>query len=412
MSAVEQEPSTLRSVGLPWLVRLRMLLLVLLAATTLLDHHLSLPAGLGLVTAGLLTNAALARVSRRGERITRAAILLVLLLDTAALTWVLAGAGGPANPFSTLYLVNLSLASLLLSPAELVTVGVASATGYGLLFNNLDMQTLHGPGAFEDHLRGMWVSFAVSAALIGGFVFATRRALERKEAELRTVRERAARMDRLAALASLAAGAAHELGTPLASIRTAGRELERALTGDPREADLRGELDTLRLSVDRCRVILARLARGGGEIPGESPEPVPLPRVWEQAAGMLPPATAARVRVTLPQDAHVRVPMSATAEAIKNLVQNAVDASPPQAPVELHAVTTAQGWAVSVLDTGTGVPPHIRERLGEPFVTSKPDGMGLGLYLAVGLCRQLHTEFTLVDGPEGGTCATMVLPRA
>lgn len=360
--------------------------------------------------AGLVWMAAGNALLQRTPRLrVQGALLGILLGDTAVLTWLLAQSGGPANPFSTVLLVNVSLAALLLRPLAFGMVGVVAAASYGLLFRTVDMASLHGPGAFEDHLRGMWLSFVLSGLLIGSFVLLTRRALERAQDELARLRDRNARMDRLAALSTLAAGAAHELGTPLSSIRSASGELQRALGHLPQAREFAPELEAIRTSVERCRDILGRLSRSGGQHSGESVEHVPLHRVWERALPHLA-AEAQRVDAAVPTEAMVRVPPNAAQEVLKNVIHNALEAAPAPARVALTCVRGRQGWEVAVHDVGPGLPDAVRERLGEPFVTTKPDGMGLGLYLADQMCRQCGGELRVETPPGGGTRVVMVWP--
>lgn len=399
-------PPPLRSAWPPWVERLRWALALGLTAAWAAGSA-TWEAALPALMWALLGNGIL-RARPNGEA---TALLLVLLGDNAALGWLLAQTGGPANPFSTLYLVNISLAALLLPPLGLALVGTTAAAAYGLLFRLVDMASLHGPGKFEDHLRGMWLSFFLSGLLIGGFVFLTRRALQRAQEEVARLRDHGARMDRLAALSTLAAGAAHELGTPLSTIRAASRELERSLADAPTAHEFMPELAAIRASVERCREILTRLSRSGGQHAGETLERVPLGTVWQRAADLLA-VDAARVDAALPSQAAVFVPPVAAVETVKNVVRNALEAAPAPARVAVSAAEVRGGWEVVVVDTGPGIPPAILTRLGEPFVTGKPDGMGLGLYLADQLCRQVGGELRIEPQPQRGTRVVLRWPVA
>ncbi len=407
---MQTPPQKMENIGLVWLVRMRWVLIATLLGA-LLAQKVDLTVGVILLAFGAVSNLALRAIPAGAGPLEFRAMAALEVMDAVALTWLLAGTGGPANPFSTLYLVYISLAALLLPPWALVAVGLVSLAGYGLLFRVVDMASLHGPGAFEDHLRGMWFPFAVSAALIGGFVFATRKALRAKEIQLTRLQERAARMDRLAALSTLAAGAAHELGTPLASIQTAGRELERVLANTSLHADTAVELQTLRASVVRCRDILARLSRSGGRDAGETPEDLRLGDLWARALSLLPPNSGAQVHARLLEDLRVHVPPAATAETLKNLVQNALEASPVGKQVMVECLDGPLVVEITVQDDGGGLPDPVKARLGEPFVTGKPDGMGLGLYLAFELARHLGGNLRVVDVKGGGTRVSLDLPK-
>ena len=133
-------------------------------------------------------------------------------------------------------------------------------------------RTSHGEGALSLHLWGMLVAFVVAALLTAYFVVRLSAAIERRDAEIAAMREQATRTERLAALTTLAAGAAHELATPLGTIAIAATELERALARqDAGAAALRDDARLIRAEVERCRRILDQMASDAGETAGEAP---------------------------------------------------------------------------------------------------------------------------------------------
>ena len=179
----------------------------------------------------------------RSPEPSRGVIGASLLIDSGLLTGILYFVGGPMNPFSIVYLVGITLAAVTLGHRWAVVIATVSVAAYGLTF------FWHRPLEFADptssqrtmtlHLSGMWVALSAAAGLIAHFVGRVSEALEQRGAELAEARAATARSERLAALLSLGAGAAHELATPLSTIRTAAGELERAiagldLSGDPR----------------------------------------------------------------------------------------------------------------------------------------------------------------------------------
>ena len=224
--------------GLPWLIRLRWGILAGQAVTVatgsvILDTGLPLSLGVGLLAVTLVSNLALGSGLLAVRAATPAVCGTVLGLDTVVLTLLLLDSGGPANPFSVLYLVGISLSALVLGTRWTWILTLLAIAGYGSLFVLATAQDPHH--SFASHLHGMWVAFTMAAVLTAYFVGQLASAVERGDRELAVVRERALRYERVASLSTLAAGAAHELGTPLASIGVAARELELALERLPAE---------------------------------------------------------------------------------------------------------------------------------------------------------------------------------
>jgi two-component system sensor histidine kinase RegB len=353
-------------------------------------------------------------------RVTDGAIAAVMLIDAAVLTILLDLTGGTANPFSTLYLVNVALAAVLLPSRWTWLLTAGSLLGFGSLFIHEAMfgQSHHIQGGIDRgrlldaHLRGSWVAFAVAAVFLVAFVQRLTRALADRERELQQTRGRAERREKLASLATLAAGAAHELSTPLSTIAVVAKELQRELAEDVRP-EVRGDLQLVREQVARCREILDRMAANAGENVGEGFAPMPVQR-WVDAAldGVL---GRERVEIEIEpgaERASLAGPMRALAEALRGLLKNAIQASDPGAPVMLRVSTPGDRIRVAVLDRGRGMTPDVLSRVGEPFFTTKVpgEGMGLGLFLTRALAEQLGGEFQISSTPGEGTEARIELP--
>lgn len=377
-------------------------------AVATLALHLALPVAplLGILALALVTNAALARWPRRE------AIGPMLLLDTVLLTVALALAGGPSNPFSIVYLVYVTLAAVVVPGAYTWATVALAAAGYGLLFfvAPADPHAHHhggggGDASFSLHLQGMWFAFTVAALLIAAFVTRVSRALAIE-------RENAAKTARLLGLTTLAAGAAHELATPLSTIKTVAAELERALADRPELASLRDDARLVRSEVERSRAVLDRLSLRSGELRGEAAEPT---RVGELATSLSdlgePLLSRIDVRCTTPER-QVRVPRRALEQVIASLARNALDASGQDGRIELSLDASGRTLVIDVVDRGEGMGPEARARAGEPFFTTKPPGrgMGLGLFLARTLVSQLGGSLAIDSTLGRGTRVTVRLP--
>jgi two-component system sensor histidine kinase RegB len=347
------------------------------------------------------------------------ALVAVLALDVAVLTGLLFYAGGSSNPFSFLYLVHIALAAVVLRSGWTWVLGLFSLVASGALFFGhawlaMDDASLEGSmHQMHQHLLGMWVGFAVAAGFIAYFVTRIRRALARREADLAAERGLLARNDKLVALATLAAGAAHELATPLGTIMIAAKELERQMAAG--QGISVEDLQLIRAQANRCRAILDQMAVDAGEGTGEAPAPI---TVEELVARVLPglhhePA----VEVSVDPNARgcaLMVPAAALAQALRGVLKNAQEASPREARVSLSARRRDGRLEIAVEDRGAGMPPEVLERAGEPFFTTKPpgQGMGLGLFLTRGVVERLGGALELRARPDGGTRVTLALPWA
>ncbi|MBL0219471.1 MAG: HAMP domain-containing histidine kinase [Myxococcales bacterium] len=378
-------------VNIQWLTRLRWAQIAGQAATVvvgqfLLDGALPIAALLGVVAVGLVSNLGLELYffgDRRRETPSRSVyewqIAFVMMLDIAILTGLLYLTGGPHNPFGFLYLVQIALATVLLRALWTWMLVALSFVGFGVL-----LAAQRAVSIPEDSRAiGMWVALGVASAFVVYFLRRITGALAERERELTEARGLAARQERLASLATMAAGAAHELSTPLGTVALAAKELERALTkaADP---ELAADARLIREQVGRCRAILEQMAQGAGTV-GETVAPVTVSELLEESqVGIRPTPT---VHVDMPTDlgkSPLRIPPRAVSQALRSLITNAQDASPPNSSVVVVVRRDGASLSISIRDRGRGIPADVQARIGEPFFTTKAPGrgMGLGLFLA------------------------------
>lgn len=346
-------------------------------------------------------------------------LALPMAIDIVLLTILLFLTGGPFNPFSFLYLVYLALAAVVL-PARLTwgLVGL-SLLSFGMLFVAEHwlplsiLPQLNHADQMRMHMQGMWFAFAVAALFITYFVTRLRHNLAQRELELFRARSLAAQSEKLASLATLATGAAHELSTPLSTIAVVAKELERSLRADDEHA--RGDAQLIRREVDRCREILQRMAADAGHTNELSERPMSVQELLTSAVEGLP--RARDVQLTLERDAGPCVlngQAQATAQALRGILKNALQASPADRAVDVAARLSSDGARcnISVRDYGPGMSADVLSRAGEPFFTTKEpgEGMGLGLFLTRVVAERAGGQLDLQSLPGHGTTATLVLP--
>ena len=405
-------------INLLWLVKLRWAssagrLLLLVGVRWGLGIDLPLTPLAALLALEVATNAACSLWLRSGRGVSEGALGGLMALDVAILTGLLYLTGGPFNPFSFFYLVQIALAAVVLPARWTWALLGLSLLGSGLLF--LDHRPLELVDRSHDahmafHLRGMWLAYGVTGALIVWFLRRTTAALAAREEELRAARDFAARQERLATLATLAAGAAHELRTPLSTIVLVARELERHLERSAAPGETLEDVRLIRTEVERCRAILDRMASDAGESGGEAFQPVGIPALVEAALEGLPPEP--RIRVDLGEGLEaepVRVPRRALEQSLRNLVKNAQQASAPGGEVRLRVARDGALHRFLVEDSGHGLSPEALARAGEPFFTTRPPGrgMGLGIFLARAVAERLGGAVELRARPDGGTTAEL-----
>jgi two-component system, sensor histidine kinase RegB len=334
-----------------------------------------------------------------------------MLLDLGALTAVLMLTGGPLNPFSSLYIVYIALSALILRPGWTWALGTISMLCFASLFlvypDTHGEHAQHKPHDMALHLRGMWVALALTAAVITLFV-------GRLARQLASAREQIYRGEKLGALATLAAGAAHELSTPLSTIAVLSKDIEH----EARQSDLHHLVEDARVmreQVARCRLILEQLAADAGQPCGEAAVACTLRRLVD---GALAPLEAARLLTVAFEggaaERIVVVPERIFGHALRALVKNALQAVDADGHVHLQVRASADRLVCEVVDDGTGMSEHTRRQATDPFFTTRTggDGMGLGLFLATSVVEILGGELTLGPVEPRGTRATLEVPLA
>ena len=387
---------------------------VVLAVLLLPGIDLPLDHLVWVIGAASLTNAALAfRLSTRAA-ISRPAAAAALGLDVVLLTGLLELTGGPFNPFSVIYAVQVALAAVTLGARWAWLVGAGAAAGYSLLIywhTTEQAPGHHRLNDFPTHLFTMWVAVAVTAELVAYFVAQASNALARREHELEEMRALAARNERLASLTTLAAGAAHELSTPLATIAIAARELERSAGAADRASALADDARLIRLEVDRCQAILDQMSgRAGGMTPDET-EAVDVRQVVAEVRDRLPVEQASRLEIRVHGDLpRIDVPRAGFGQVVASLVKNAFDATPGPQPVAVDLERHHDAVRLMVHDEGLGMPADVLGRAGEPFYTTKEPGrgLGLGLFLARLFAERCGGALTLRS--DRGTTAILDVP--
>ncbi|OGT21389.1 MAG: hypothetical protein A2V90_00280 [Gammaproteobacteria bacterium RBG_16_57_12] len=346
-----------------------------------------------------------------GIQVSDRLFLAQLLIDVICLTVLLYFTGGSTNPFTMLFILPLTVAAAVLSGRYTVLIAAITITCYTLLLffyiplpytKDIEHGT-HGP-----HVMGMWSGFVMSASLIAVFVVKMGETLRLRDKKLAEAQEKSLKDEHLVALGTLAAGAAHELGTPLSTMAIVAKELEQELAATPGHAE---KLAIIRTQIDRCKNTLANLAASAGQIRAESGQGLALDKYlvsiieeWRRLRPVAPPLTHWQGSTPAPMIVAERT----LTQAIINILNNAADAS--DQPVEIAGTWQPRLLNLEISDRGKGVAPMISGKLGASIVSTKAHGLGLGLFLSYATLERFGGSVALHQREGGGTCTRLTLP--
>ncbi|QAY79640.1 HAMP domain-containing histidine kinase [Sphingosinicella sp. BN140058] len=349
----------------------------------------------------------------RRQRVTNWGLFLSLGFDVCALTVQFYLSGGADNPFVSLYLLQVVLGAVLLDIWSASALVALTAAGFALLTRV--HQPLLLPPDLASARRSLflfadWLCFALVAVLLVMFIGRIGGILRHRDASIAELRRRAAEEDGIVRMGLLASGAAHELGTPLASLSVILSDWRR----DPRimkHPGLAEEIADMVGEVDRCKAIVTGVLQQAGEPRGIAPEPVGaaafltgIAEDWRALYHNEP----LFVDIKLDEDEAI-IADPALRQAIWNVLENARDASPGQ--VVLVADRQGDALKVTVSDRGDGFPPELLASLGQPVQSSKGAGHGVGLFLTSNVVRKLGGQL-MVENRERGAAVTMTFPLA
>ncbi len=404
-------------VQMRWGVAAAYALSLALAATGVVQH---MPMAPGVIATLLTVVSNVIAMGRVDPQTAGSRAIGLLMFDAILLAVVLYFTGGASNPLSVLFLVQIALTALMFRAVWAWSLTALSIAAFGLLFfapalgddhsahaHHMHHGTTAVSSIFNLHLRGMWLGFALSAVLVTYFVTSVSTSLRMRERQLADARDRALRAERVASLAGLAAGTAHELGTPLSTILLAASEIDRGLDQGASHDRLRSDAGLIRDQAKRCRSILDAMIADSGDTLGQAPERSSARVIAQDAIDALPAPDKTRVILHVEHAPDVHLPRRIVAQAIGNLLRNAFDASPTDATVTLRVEAGEAGRVrFSVIDQGRGMDTDLLTRAQEPFVTTKEGkGLGMGLFIVTVVAERLGGECKLVSSPGKGTTA-------
>jgi two-component system sensor histidine kinase RegB len=384
-------------------------------AGAILVFHVSLPLVQMLQVLACLIAFNIASHLRWHERrpVTNRELFAALLVDVAMFTIQLYLSGGTTNPFAFLYLLQVILSAVLLeawSTWTIVAITLACLAGLAVFARPLALPFDHARGIASLYVQGMLICFVLNAALLVVFVSRISGTLRTKAAQIADLRQRAAEEDHIVRMGLLASGAAHELGTPLATLSVILGDWKR-MPEFKKNPELLEELVEMQTQLKRCKSIVSGVLLAAGETRGESAARTTIRTFLDQLVEdwkASRPVQGFAYDNRIVQDAPV-VFDSALKQMIDNVLDNALEASPGW--VSLEARVEAGTLQLSVTDTGPGFAPAMLAQFGKPYQSSKGrPGGGLGLFLVVNVARTLGGSVSARNRPEGGAEVKLALP--
>lgn len=336
---------------------------------------------------------------------------LQLSIDILALTILLGLSGGGANPFAILYLLPLTIAAILLPTTVIWGLALLTVVCYSaILLFYVPMPFAHNHSdAFNLHIVGMWIGFVLSAGVIAYFIVGLRKVINLQAEALNKARDEAVRNEQLVKLGVLAASTAHEMGTPLNSMALLIEDIE--YDTPVCSPTLLKTTATLREQIARCQKALTTLTRSTGSaslLGGQQTICTDyLQRLisdWQQAH----PNMTINLQVN-DQAKSTSVMIDEVLNlALTNIIDNAAQVS--SARININAQVNDKQWNLTIRDFGPGLTNENKNKVATQGYSTKPHGLGLGLFLSHSVIERLGGMVELYNHQQGGLCTHITLP--
>lgn len=365
--------------------------------------------------------------------VTEMEIFTQILLDVLGLTTLLYLTGGATNPMIWIYLLPLILTGIILPHAYTWYMVILTTSLYTFLI------TYHAPlpaieprfsetssmhdhvlavrekNYFNLHIFGMWFGFVFSAGIVAYFVVELSNTLREQERKIAEIQAKQLRDERVVALGTLAASAAHDMGTPLGTIAILIRELEQTYPPH-RFPDLLEKIQIIQKQVVRCKEALSVMSASAGELRAESGQVMAvgtyIDEVLHQWRSQRPDI---KLNLSIaPDDWLMRAQILADrtqTHSLINILNNAADVSPKEKGVDLRIGCQDQQLHLEIRDYGPGFSEEVLAMTGQgPLATNKGHGLGVGLFLTYSSIHRLGGSITMCNMSDGGACVVLRLP--
>jgi len=420
------QDSTTSRIAFSWLLKLRWgavicQLLLILVVGLLFDIDIPMPILLAVIFFQIFSNLYFHLLKNQQAAIRPLVFGLIMTWDIIQLTLLIYFSGGPMNPFTFIYLVHVTLGAILMGQRWAWGLNLIAIACYVLLFilppisnfnEGLVAGSIESPCISESsmslHLQGMWAAFTITALFIVFFVSRIGKAMEGHQQTIASLEKERQKSEKMASLATLAAGAAHEFSTPLATIAIAAGEMIHHLNEQGGDPELLGDASLIKKEVNKCRDILRQLAADAGEHLGESFIVISPADFLDIVAAEFKNETSREITFSLDTEIEqISIPLQSWLRVIKGLLKNALDACQDR-EIQGRIYSDKDYLAITVADHGAGMSKEEISRATEPFFTTKEPGkgLGLGLFLAKSLAERFDGDLLIDSAPGRGTKVT------
>ena len=374
------------------------------------------------------------------DPVTEMEVFSQISIDVFIIAALLYLTGGASNPITWVFLLPLIITSIMLPQAYAWYMVILTTTMYTMLiaFNvplpsiephmpdpaglQSDLQhyimlqhahSMSDKSYFSLHMFGMWFGFVFSAGLVAFFVAELSRTLRYQERNLAEARESALRDEKVVALGTLAASAAHDMGTPLGTMAILTHEIEQDYPSH-RYPDLYEKMLIIQQQIGRCKQALSVMSASAGEMRAESGGVMLLTNYVDDVINQWRTHESS-AKLNLFIDSMVDVDAKIIAErtlthALINILNNAAEASPHELGIDFHASWNLYHITIKIRDFGPGFPAELVDVAGKQPVVSKKRGLGVGLFLTYSTISRLGGNIKHYNCESGGACVEITLP--
>jgi len=369
------------------------------------------------------------------EPVSELEIFSQISIDVFAFSSLLYLTGGASNPIIWVFLLPIIVTAIMLPQAYAWNMVILTCCIYTLLvgyniplpaiaphlpdtdLSHLGMQhSLHkmqDDQYFNLHIFGMWFGFVFSAGLVAFFVIQLSKTLKERERSLADARENALRNERVVSLGTLAASAAHDMGTPLGTMAILAHEIELEYPKQ-RFPSLHTQLKIMSDQIGRCKEALSVLSASSGEMRAESGKPMLLLEYLDEILiQWRAHNTSSKINLDIAPTIEVEAKIIAArtlTHSIINILNNAAEVTDPNQGIDFSADWNKEQLLLKIRDFGPGFPKEIIKYVGKEPVTSSKQGLGVGLFLTYSTITRLGGKIEFSNVASGGACVEISLP--
>ncbi len=369
------------------------------------------------------------------EPVSELEIFSQISIDVFAFGSLLYLTGGASNPIIWVFLLPIIVTAIMLPQAYAWNMVILTCCTYTVLVGyniplpaiephlpdpnlvSLGMQhylhSMEEDQYFNLHIFGMWFGFVFSAGLVAFFVVQLSKTLKDQERSLADARENALRNERVVSLGTLAASAAHDMGTPLGTLAILTHEIQLDYP-EHRFSELHSQLKIMDEQVGRCKKALSVLSASSGEMRAESGKPMLLLEYLDETINQWRAHnSSSKINLNISPNIEVDAKIIAArtlTHSIINILNNAAEVTDPSKGIDFFASWDSQLLQLKIRDFGPGFPAEIIKYAGKKPVVSNKQGLGVGLFLTYSTIIRLGGKIEFFNTPSGGACVEITLP--